>query len=69
VNFFGGNCPCCGRFGGLTSGGCLYCGTRTGCGACGQILTCGCGRRLGEHACPNVVPADGVEVVPQIEKT
>lgn len=58
------SCACCGRRDGLTSGGCLYCGMRTYCASCGQLLACGCGHASGAHACPAVTFHGIVEAVP-----
>jgi len=52
------SCFCCGRYDGLTSGGCLHCSVRTLC-SCGSIVGCGCGKSFPPHDCANlfVVPA------------
>jgi hypothetical protein len=63
VNVYG--CYCCGRRDGLTSGGCLHCGSRVCCAACGQCVACMCGRRFDAHVCPNVRLVGIVEIVSQ----
>jgi hypothetical protein len=59
-------CNCCGRRDGITSGGCLHCGSRTTCAACGRVLSCNCGREVEMHACPNVQVVSAVLVTPTI---
>lgn len=62
---FTDSCPCCGRRDGLTSGGCVYCSARTYC-ACGQLVSCGCGRAFSVHACPSIVFVGLFEPCPSI---
>ena len=59
-------CPCCHRRDGLTSGGCLYCSTRTYCAACGKLVACGCGHEVDAHACPSVIAVGTYEVIPLV---
>ncbi len=67
--FCDGGCSCCGRRDGITSGGCLHCSaSRTYC-ACGQLLSCGCGRAFSPHACPSLQFVGLFEPIPTLPVT
>jgi hypothetical protein len=47
-------CSCCGnRI--VTTAGCLRCASYTLCGTCHTKVACGCGRKIENHVCPNLV--------------
>ena len=61
-----GTCRCCFRRDGITSGGCVYCSSQTLCGLCSRLLSCGCGRQLEAHVCPNILIVRTVVATPVV---